>query len=97
MTIEEKNQQEWDRLCEKYPIDLNDNLQCWLWCKGKEDAIKYWVGIIDKNSKDILFKYCAQDVFDFDNLIINKLKELDFMGCGSKKSGSSKKGKGGKK
>lgn len=79
MTIEEKNQQEWDRLCDKYPIDLSNDLQCWLWCKGRGDDIKYWVDIENKNPKETLYKYCSQDIFDFDNLITNKLKELGFI------------------
>ena len=47
----EPQEKEWNRITNKYPRDLTCDIQCWLWCVGKNNNTKYFVDIFNQITK----------------------------------------------
>lgn len=75
----EPQEKEWNRITNKYPRDLTCDIQCWLWCVGKNNNTKYFIDIFNQITKTSLFRYSSHNIFDIDGVILNKLKEYELV------------------
>lgn len=75
----DQQEKEWNRIVDKYPVDITNEIQCWLWCIGKNNSTRYFVDIFNRLTKASLFRYSSCDVFDIDNLIMNELNKYELV------------------